>query len=108
MEPLSGKELQFLEDCIDRLEQRRTQVMQEIRAYPGPIAGCDAQFNFLLEQRASISEQLNYLQHFVAAAPINDPASDPQSVFVQNNVFDAGETQKLIQICHKCLAKSTL
>lgn len=30
----------------------------EIRSYPAPIAGCDAQFNHLLEQRSKVTAAL--------------------------------------------------
>lgn len=32
-------------------------IKAEIRGYPGPIAGCDAQFNHLLEQRRLLTEE---------------------------------------------------
>jgi|TARA_B100001105_G_scaffold242917_1_gene223470 DNA-binding SARP family transcriptional activator len=34
---------------------------EEIRYYPGPIAGCDAQFNWLLEERIRLANQLKEL-----------------------------------------------
>ena len=43
------------------LEARLDEIFLEIRSYPSPIAGCDQQFNFLLAQRAQISE---FLQKF--------------------------------------------
>lgn len=36
------------------LEARRKVLDDEIRAYPTPIPRCDAQFNFLMEERARI------------------------------------------------------
>ena len=33
-------------------------VKREIGAYPRPIAGCDAQFNHLLERRAELEEAM--------------------------------------------------
>ena len=33
-------------------------IKKEIAAYPGPIAGCDAQFNHLLEERQRLLEAL--------------------------------------------------
>src|SRR5437660_1086761 len=41
-----------------RLEDRRRRISQEIREYPTPIAGCDAQFNYLLEERDSVAQEL--------------------------------------------------
>ena len=41
-----------------RLEQERGRIQQEIRSYPTPIAGCDQQFNALLEERSQIAAEL--------------------------------------------------
>ena len=45
-----------------RLEAHRTALNEEIAAYPGPITGCDAQFNHLLEQRSGINRELKRLE----------------------------------------------
>ena len=42
----------------DQLTVRRTELNEEIAAYPGPITGCDAQFNHLLERRAGLNAEL--------------------------------------------------
>lgn len=44
------------------LEEQRRPVEDEIRRYPPPIAGCDAHFNYLLEQRATLSRELVRLE----------------------------------------------
>jgi hypothetical protein len=50
-------------DAVKRyLEERRRPVEEEIRRYPPPIAGCDAHFNYLLEQRATLSRELVRLE----------------------------------------------
>ena len=45
------------------LEARRKQLDEEIRAYPTPIPRCDAQFNFLMEERSRIVRSLEALAH---------------------------------------------
>lgn len=40
------------------LEERRRMVIEEIRVYPGPITGCDAQFNHLTEERRLLNAEL--------------------------------------------------
>jgi hypothetical protein len=64
----------------------------EIRGYPTPIPRCDAQFNFLYQQRTRLSQDLlqsgaaaasdaapatllNFIRHFVDAAPYTE---DPE------------------------------
>ena len=44
------------------LEARLAQLAEEIRAYPTPIAGCDAQLGGLLEERALIQAALEDLR----------------------------------------------
>ena len=45
----------------DYLVRARKAIDDEIRAYPTPIPRCDAQFNFVYEQRSRLSELLNRL-----------------------------------------------
>lgn len=40
------------------LEAARRRLADEISGYPGPIAGCDAQFNHLLAQRDRVNAAL--------------------------------------------------
>ena len=50
------------------LERRVTQLNEEIRRYPTPIARCDEQLGALLEQRATLFGRLKQLDGFDAAA----------------------------------------
>jgi hypothetical protein len=43
------------------LKNKLKELNEEIRYYPGPIAGCDAQFNWLLEERIRLANQLKEL-----------------------------------------------
>jgi len=47
-----------LRDYVARV---RASVDDEIRTYPTPIPRCDAQFNFVYEQRGRLTELLNLL-----------------------------------------------
>ncbi len=44
------------------LESLKDSVADEIRNYPPPIPACDAQFNYLLEQRRLLSLELARLE----------------------------------------------
>jgi len=61
------------EDCLNKavkeLEAARQMVQAEISAYPTPIAGCDAQFNHLIELRRSIVAALQALDAPNAPVP---------------------------------------
>ena len=43
------------------LLEEKAQIQAEINSYPGPIAGCDQQFNHLLERRADVRKKLREL-----------------------------------------------
>jgi hypothetical protein len=44
------------------LENERRRVHDEIRKYPPPIPACDQDFNYLLEKRAQITDELGRLR----------------------------------------------
>lgn len=44
------------------LERARVLIESEIRDYPAPIAGCDAQFNHLLSERKRVRAALAALE----------------------------------------------
>ena len=44
-----------------QLQQRLRELNEEIRAYPQPIARCDAQLGGLVEERVRIHEELDRL-----------------------------------------------
>jgi chromosome segregation ATPase len=44
-----------------QLRQRLRELNEEIRAYPQPIARCDAQLGGLVEERARLHEELERL-----------------------------------------------
>lgn len=54
------------EDCLiaarAELSVARRLLQAEISAYPGPISGCDAQFNHLLSERKKIQGALRALE----------------------------------------------
>ena len=52
---------QFCEDIRTLLENKKNNVVAEMRNYPTPVAGCDAQFNYLVEQRDMLLRDLSHL-----------------------------------------------
>ena len=63
------------------LEQARALIQDEMRAYPTPISGCDAQYNYLVGLRGSISEALRALDapRFVATPRTPDQMAGVES-----------------------------
>lgn len=53
------------------LTARKAEVAAEIRNYPGPIPGCDAQFNHLLEVRRILTQELQRLDSLEPDAPVS-------------------------------------
>jgi hypothetical protein len=52
------------------LEERKRAIAAEMRAYPQPIAGCDAQYQHLSDQRAAIARELSRLARARPTAPL--------------------------------------
>ena len=44
------------------LEERKRSIAAEMRGYPQPIAGCDAQYQYLSDQRAAIARDLSGIE----------------------------------------------
>ncbi len=51
----------------DYLQRTKRTTEEEIRSYPTPIPRCDAQFNFLYEYRACLSQQLDHANRVLEA-----------------------------------------
>ena len=63
------------------LEAARNLVQDEIRGYPTPISGCDAQYNHLIGLRNAITDALGTLQtpSFVATPRTPSPGAGIES-----------------------------
>lgn len=48
--------------AIQKLETAQSTLIAEIKNYPTPIAGCDVQFNHLIEERTRIAAALGALK----------------------------------------------
>ncbi|MDH3263219.1 MAG: hypothetical protein OEM24_04410 [Paracoccaceae bacterium] len=63
------------------LAEARAHVCREIAGYPGPISGCDAQFNHLLAERRRLTNALNALgeEVFIPTPRSPDPLAGVES-----------------------------
>ena len=59
----------------------RNLIQDEIRAYPTPISGCDAQYNHLIGLRGAISDAISAIEtpNFVATPRTPDPRAGVES-----------------------------
>ena len=58
------------------LEQRKDQSYEEIRNYPSPIAACDLQLNYLIEERDKISHKLETIDTIARESSAQSQAID--------------------------------
>ena len=56
-----------------QLEAERRRINEEIWNYPRPIAACDLQFNYLVEERARLTGELRRMQEAFQKACETDP-----------------------------------
>ncbi|MEM9550422.1 MAG: hypothetical protein AAGA05_04550 [Pseudomonadota bacterium] len=73
------------QDClivaVAELQAAKRLIEDEIRDYPTPISGCDAQFNHLIGLRGSVSDAMRSLEapRFVATPRTPDPMAGIES-----------------------------
>lgn len=58
----TGRELAERKALHSRLQAEKARIQLEISSYPTPIAGCDEQFNYLLERRTQVRRELAVLE----------------------------------------------
>jgi hypothetical protein len=84
------------EQARDLLHHAKERVFEEIRSYPTPIAGCDLQFNHLLEKQAGIARELEYLDEaFHESLHDPDPGTRLEEFIAVSNYLD-DEAKRLI------------
>ena len=72
------------------LEDRKRSIAVEMRRYPQPIAGCDAQYQHLSDRRAAIARELGALDRARAAG------ADAVRVFIETStVIDDDARRRL-------------
>jgi hypothetical protein len=79
-----------------QLENEYHRIYQEIKSYPRPIPACDVEFNYLLEERARISQEIERLRE---ASKESLPCSEPVErleAFVRASRYLDRETKESI------------
>lgn len=80
MSPLNDTVQSAWHEIHNHLLSSKAFVDDEIGRYPAPIAACDQQFNYLLEKRRLILDELKQLDKI--ASPTIAEAGDPAAVVV--------------------------
>ncbi|MEM7718072.1 MAG: hypothetical protein AAF222_02645 [Pseudomonadota bacterium] len=72
---------QHLTTARRALDAAKREIQSELRAYPTPVSGCDAQYNYLIGQRGAIGAALDALSApaFVATPRTPEPAAGVES-----------------------------
>lgn len=78
------------------LENEKRRIYDEIRNYPPPIAGCDQQYNHLLEERTRVAQELNRMHEMSKKTQDRTDAIQLICEFVDASRFIAAETKKEI------------
>jgi hypothetical protein len=90
---------EFVESVWDRIRTHllgeRHRIYEEIRTYPRPVAGCDQQFNYLLEERARISAELERMDRARAESRTGSNPLEQVEAFLNSSRYlkdDAGHS----------------
>jgi hypothetical protein len=71
----------------EHLESEMRRVHDEIRNYPAPIPACDAQFNYLLEQREALSSELARVREFMHDDTGSGNARNSVDTFLKTSTY---------------------
>jgi hypothetical protein len=80
-----------------RLEQKRDEISREIRNYPPPIPACDQHFNYLLEERARVSAELNRVDELSGESPARRNDIELIEEFIGSSTYINDETKWTIR-----------
>jgi len=81
----------------EHLENERHRINEEIRNYPTPIPACDAQFNYLLEERVQIPEELKQLEALAREDLTPDELLKRVDEFIASSKYIGGEVEQRIR-----------
>ncbi len=70
-------------------------VREEIRTYPAPIPACDAQYNFLLEEREALTSELYRLRELMTGGGSSGgaPGSVDEFLSMTTHLDDAAKRE---------------
>src|SRR5437899_662265 len=74
-----------------QLETERQRIVDEIVHYPPPIPRCDVQYNTLLEERASITQEIYRLEKLSQEVHTAEDDLRLLDEFVRSSIFLGGE-----------------
>jgi hypothetical protein len=91
------------------LRSERDRILEEIRAYPTPIPRCDQQFNYLLERRERLFQELARLDGAERSSAVaTDVAARIEEFIDSMHYLDDGARLRLKSASSKGLVKPEL
>jgi hypothetical protein len=79
------------------LENEKARIHEEIRNYPRPIPACDQQFNYLLEERARISQELDRMDEASREGLARGDPIEPIDEFIKSSSFVGGDAGQQVR-----------
>jgi hypothetical protein len=92
---------------LDALQKRRAGLCREIRGYPTPIAGCDVQFNGLLEEREALGREIARLDEARAAEHGEEGAQAVTAFLATSRFLDADVARRIAALLKKQSIRKT-
>ena len=88
--------LSIWQDIVSCLEERDKQLWEEIKHYPTPIAGCDQQFNYLLEQQNAILRDLGQARSAYSDVANHEDAVETITRFITSSCLEKDAQELLL------------
>jgi len=80
-----------------QLETEKARIYEAIGSYPAPIAGCDQQFNYLLEEQTRISRELVRLNEATTASLTIADSIELIDEFIRSSGYVDPEAEQTIR-----------
>jgi hypothetical protein len=85
------------QELRSHLDDKRNVIYEEIKHYPPPIPACDQQFNYLLEQRIQIHQELRRVKTILKQSLAPDDTVKKMEEFMQSSAFVDAEVKHHIR-----------
>lgn len=83
----------------EQLQAKQNQIYEDISSYPPPIPACDQHFNYLLEQRTGIAQELRRQKALAEESLTSREAVALIGEFVESSVYLNDDAKQHIKSC---------
>ncbi len=85
------------QEIKEELQNKKKQIYEEIGNYPPPIPACDQQFNYLLEERTRISQELRQIDTISQESLACKNPVEVLEGYLQSSSYISDETEQKIR-----------